>query len=54
MTRPRPAATVETIARGPDGAGGRVRVPGLDEPAVVERIDGDGYRVALGDGGSKS
>ena len=48
MTRPRPAATVETLVRGPDGAGGRVRVSGLDEPAVVERIDGDSYRVALG------
>lgn len=52
MNRPRRSATVETIARGGDRAGGRVRVPGFDEPVDVERIaDGAGgaYRVTLGD-----
>lgn len=49
MSRPRRAVTVETTARGGDRAGGRVRVPGFDEPADVERISGGAYRVSLGD-----
>ena len=52
MNRPRRAVTVETTARGGDRAGGRVRVPGFDEPVDVERVaDGDSgtYRVTLGD-----
>ena len=47
MTRPRPAVTVETIARGPQ-AGGLVRVAGIDEPVEVERIADGTYRVSLG------
>lgn len=47
MTRPRPQVTVETVERGPEAASGRVRIAGLDEAAVVERIDGGSYRVSL-------
>ena len=51
MSRPRRAVTVETTARGGDRAGGRVRVPGFDEPVDVERVadgDSDAYRVTMG------
>ena len=49
MTRPRRQVTVDTMARDPDGGPGRVRIEGIDEPVEVERIEGDGYRVSLGD-----
>ena len=49
MNRPRRSVTVETTARSEDGAVGRVRVPGFDEPVDVERIAGGTYRVSLGD-----
>ncbi len=49
MTRPRRPVTVETIVRDRDAAGGRVRIAGLDEPVEVERIDGNSYRVSLGE-----
>ncbi len=49
MTRPRRPVTVETIARGAEGARGRVRIAGIEEPVDVERIDGDRYRVRLGE-----
>ncbi len=49
MTPPRRSVTVETIACEADQAAGRVRIPGVDEPAVVERIDEGSYRVRLGE-----
>ena len=49
MTPPRRPATVEAIAHDADRANGRVRISGVDEPAEVERIDGSGYRVRLGE-----
>ena len=49
MTAPRPTATVETVDRDPDGARGRVRVAGIDEPVEVERIGDGSYRVSLGE-----
>jgi len=49
MTRPRRGLTVESIARSPDAAAGRVRISGIDEPAVVEQIEGGSYRVWLGE-----
>ena len=49
MTRPRRPMTVETTARGADRAGGRVRVPGLEEPVAVERLADDAYLVSLGE-----
>ena len=41
--------TVETIARGADGARARVRISGIEKPVEVERIDGSSYRVAVGE-----
>ena len=49
MTRARRPVTVESIARTSDAAAGRVRVPGVDEPVKVERIEGSSYRVSLGE-----
>ena len=49
MTRPRRQVSVEAIARDPDAAGGRVRISEIDEPADVERIEGNSYRVSLGE-----
>lgn len=49
MTRPRRTMTVETTARGADRAGGRVRVPGLEEPVAVERLADGTYLVSLGE-----
>jgi len=49
MTRPRRPVTVESMARSRDAAAGRVRIPGIDEPVEVERIEGDRYRVWLGE-----
>ena len=48
MTRPRRQVTVDTMAREPDAGAGRVRIEGIDEPVEVERIEGDSYRVSLG------
>ena len=49
MTRFRRQVTVESSALSPDAAGGRVRIPGIDEPVEVERIEGSSYRVSLGE-----
>ena len=49
MTPPRPTVTVEKIDRDGPATGGRVRIPGIDEPVEVERIDEGGYRVRLGE-----
>ena len=49
MTPPRRPVTVEAIARDADQATGRVLIPGVDEPAEVERIDEGSYRVRLGE-----
>lgn len=49
MTPPRRPVTVEAIARDADQATGRVRIPGVDGPAEVERIDEGSYRVRLGE-----
>ena len=49
MPSPRRPVTVETIARAADAATSRVRIPGVDEPAEVERIDEGSYRVRLGE-----
>lgn len=49
MTAPHRPATVETIARGADRPGGRVRLSAIEEPVDVERIDESSYRVRLGE-----
>ena len=49
MTPPRRTVTVEKIDRDAAVPGGRVRIPGLDDPAEVERIDEGRYRVRLGE-----
>ena len=49
MTPPRRPVTMESIDRTAPAAGGRVRIPGIDEPAEVERIDASSYRVRLGE-----